>query len=531
VSAEEAYQEAVRRIDEAAHSKAEQLSFADLDDLETLPPELSALPELKELDLDGTKVSNLVPIQRLTNLAHLFLSDTQITDLTPLQGLTGLHTLFLANTQITDLGPLKQLTALQTLFFNGTQVADLAALHNLTDLKELYLGNTRITDLAPVENFSKLQVLYLVGTDVADLSSVLSLTTLRKLYLNRTAVTDLRPVLSVPSLLESTKEGTRNTGVNFWSTPAANADPTLAEIAEIEDDRQRTEKLFAHLESLPPWPEPLTSTSPPGEPKQKSSLDFIWTANGFALNSRPVSVDDDPVAVATRDDLVELMNELCRQSGNHHDDIFRRGDALRKHLEEPELDLLRIHLAFQRLQRIYDQRANRDDPLLPEVAATLQDVVETLPGLTLGDERVRELLERQARNRTDRVEVAQVEAEIGVLQAVTADDAPFDTDAKELAEDASVPEVDDQLTRSRPTLAWNAIVAVGQEFKNAPAATSIAVATVLTPAVQLSAPWLVAHSDEILVAARLWGGEFFGWINPIISQARAITEAMNQRQR
>ncbi|MEL7203634.1 MAG: leucine-rich repeat domain-containing protein, partial [Pseudomonadota bacterium] len=433
----------------------------------------------------------------------------------------------LCNTQIIDILPLQYLTGLHVLLLNDTQITELAPLRGLTRLETLHLGSTQITDLAPLKGLTGLKALYLTNTTITNLESLQGLAELQELSLEKTEIEDLRPLLALPSLWSALARGW--SFLSFERTGATRNDPVLAELAELEDQAELGRRLREHLESLPPWPEPLPSTSPPAEPQQKSSLDFIWTANGFALNSRPVSVDDDPVAVATRDDLVELMNELCRQSGNHHDDVFRRGDTLRQRLEEPELDLLRIHLAFQRLQRVYDQRGNRDDPLQPEVAATLQDVVETLPGLTLGDERVRNLLERQARNRTDRVEVAQVEAEIGVLQAVTADDAPFDTDAKELAEDASVPEVDDQLTRSRPTLAWNAIVAVGQEFKNAPAATSIAVATVLTPAVQLSAPWVVAHADEILIAARLWGAEFFGWINPIISQARAITEAMHQR--
>ena len=80
------------------------------------------------LDLTGTGVTDLAPLQGLTSLQTLDLSSTGVTDLAPLQGLTSLQTLDLSSTGVTDLAPLQGLTSLQTLDLTGTGVTDLAPL-------------------------------------------------------------------------------------------------------------------------------------------------------------------------------------------------------------------------------------------------------------------------------------------------------------------------------------------------------------------------------------------------------------------
>ena len=58
------------------------------------------------LDLSGTSVSDLTPLQGLTSLQTLNLyAATSVSDLTPLQGLTSLQTLDLTGTEVTDLAP------------------------------------------------------------------------------------------------------------------------------------------------------------------------------------------------------------------------------------------------------------------------------------------------------------------------------------------------------------------------------------------------------------------------------------------
>ena len=59
------------------------------------------LPGLVQgVDLENSQVSDLTPLQGLTNLRSLNLRETQVIDLTPLQGLTNLERLDLRSSQV-----------------------------------------------------------------------------------------------------------------------------------------------------------------------------------------------------------------------------------------------------------------------------------------------------------------------------------------------------------------------------------------------------------------------------------------------
>lgn len=76
------------------------------------------------LDLSAHKISDLLPLAKLTNLKELYLSYNQISDLSPLAHLTNLNFLFLESNQIGDLSPLSQLTNLTWLFVGGNPISN-----------------------------------------------------------------------------------------------------------------------------------------------------------------------------------------------------------------------------------------------------------------------------------------------------------------------------------------------------------------------------------------------------------------------
>lgn len=163
-------------------------------------PLLEALTGLQDLRLDNTQIVGLSPLQALTGLRRLFLNGTQVADLSPLQALTGLRELRLDNTKVTDLSPLQALTGLQSLWLNNTQAADLSPLRALTGLQVLYLDNTRVADLSPLRALTGLQVLRLDHTEVVDPSPLQALTELRTLYLSNTHIADLSPLQALTEL-------------------------------------------------------------------------------------------------------------------------------------------------------------------------------------------------------------------------------------------------------------------------------------------------------------------------------------------
>ncbi len=92
-----------------------------------------------DLRLDGSKVTNLIPLSSLIKLEHLHLDNNQISDISPLASLTNLKTLQLNHNQISNISPLVALTNLSRLDLENNQISDISPLIALTNLWELYL--------------------------------------------------------------------------------------------------------------------------------------------------------------------------------------------------------------------------------------------------------------------------------------------------------------------------------------------------------------------------------------------------------
>ncbi|MCC5978117.1 MAG: hypothetical protein JJU21_08655 [Salinarimonas sp.] len=166
---------------------------------------------------------------------------------------------------------LGEITNLQMLRLNDTQISDLEPLSDIVSILRLYLHNTPVNDLAPVVGLTKLLALDLSGTKVSDLAPLAGQSNLQALSLHHTQVTDLRLL----TLLEQLGEGTlifktgEDAGLSFKNTPATARDGRLAELADIEQNRERTRETLAYLRSLPPWPKPYTPAyTPDGSPPQ-----------------------------------------------------------------------------------------------------------------------------------------------------------------------------------------------------------------------------------------------------------------------
>ncbi len=159
---------------------------------------------------------------------------------------------------------------------SGATDLDLSHLSRLTDLppeisaltalQSLELHFTQIKDITPLQSLYTLRSLGLVGAPVKDISPLRDLSGLQSLNLSATQVVDLRPIAF---LAFDEAEGQFSYGLHFAVTPAANATPELAQLSEMKDDRDRTQKTLAYLRSLPPWPEPW---DPDRKPENSNSV-------------------------------------------------------------------------------------------------------------------------------------------------------------------------------------------------------------------------------------------------------------------
>jgi internalin A len=165
---------------------------------------LEKLSGLTHLTLSlGSEVSDVQPLEKLSGLTQLDLNmrDSKVTDLRPLEGLNALtHLTLKFRYEMADLKPLEKLSALSTLTLDSfdLQSTDLSPLEKLSGLANLTINlrYVRYGDLERLEKISRLNCLSLDlgGSNVGDLRTLekLSGLTQLKLSLRNSKMRDLR---------------------------------------------------------------------------------------------------------------------------------------------------------------------------------------------------------------------------------------------------------------------------------------------------------------------------------------------------
>lgn len=80
--------------------------------------------DVRQLNLQGTGVSDLIPLAKLSSLQELHLGRTAVSDVSPLANLTALKMLHLDETDVSDVMPLANLASLKMLGLAQTQVSE-----------------------------------------------------------------------------------------------------------------------------------------------------------------------------------------------------------------------------------------------------------------------------------------------------------------------------------------------------------------------------------------------------------------------
>ncbi|MEM8657276.1 MAG: leucine-rich repeat domain-containing protein [Pseudomonadota bacterium] len=290
--ANEDWDEALRRIEEARESRATELNLSALR-INVLQNEITTLSGLQGLDLDGTQVSDLTliadlsglqdleltdtlvsdltPIANLSRLRRLDLRGTQVTDLSPISNLAELQTLNLMDTQVTDLSPIATLSGLQSLNLIGTQVADLAPIATLSGIHHLFLTRTPVTDLSHIANFSGMQRLELSDTQVSDLHPIATLSRLQRLSLMNTPLTELDPIANLFSMQSLELSGTQVADLNPISALSSLKQLGLSHTQVADLTPMAT---FSRLERLGLWGTQVANLTPIANLSRLQSLDI-----------------------------------------------------------------------------------------------------------------------------------------------------------------------------------------------------------------------------------------------------------------
>lgn len=163
--------------------------FRDMNKLNSRPSaeELHKLVAKKSLDVQGTSIKNLDPIQEFVRLQSLSFADTRVNSLYPLIHLRGLKELKCPGNPLADIEALAPLKTLESLDLDNTQIKDIKALRNLTGLKELKFSGTMVKDISPIEGMEKLEVLEFSKTRVKQVNALANLDNLKvlKCYNNK----------------------------------------------------------------------------------------------------------------------------------------------------------------------------------------------------------------------------------------------------------------------------------------------------------------------------------------------------------
>lgn len=516
---------------------------------------IGRLTSLRWLELDQTKISDLNPISDLTEIRWLWLNETAVTNLAPVEGLIQLTLLSLRQTGVADLSALSGLVNLESLFLNQTSVADLTPIAHLHKLKKLRLGQTPVSNLTPLRGLTAIEELNLDQTSIADLSPLSGLTAMRELNLDQTAifdlspisglaaletlsvyqtsVSDLTPLASLTELSRLTLQGSRVTdlrplcrlelmgidgppGLSFANTPAAERDPDLARLALISDERDRAQQTLTYLNSLPPWPAPYTPRAHPDglPPEQDAALPLIWGEKGFSFLA--AQVGGDPVTAAVLEDLLPLIEDL-RRKGNRHDDLYRLAGELQERAtgEISALNMVKLHLSYQKLRRVYVGREARAERFDDETVTAIAGVLEIVPGVTLADAGVQVLIERQEQERARKVTPEVAAAEAQVLASVQAEDAPFDPAVQDAARVILLPGMDDRLAASRGILSRNAVIVVLKYVGGAAAAGAVGGPV---------GNYVYDHGPQLLALAQTMGDDAYFWAQMILAKFKGQYE-------
>ena len=226
-----AYADCLKMIEKAAREGALELDLSR-QGLETLPPEIGRLTQLKSLNLSNNKLTEVptaitqlsrltelnlhnnqlpeVPtaIYELTQLTELNLSNNRLTEVSAaIAHLTQLTDLVLSNNQLTEVpAAIAQLARLTSLGLNGNRLTEVpTAIAQLTQLSSLGLSHNQLTEVpAAITQLTQLSSLGLSSNRLREVpAAITQLTQLSSLGLSGNQLTDVPAAITQLTQLSS----------------------------------------------------------------------------------------------------------------------------------------------------------------------------------------------------------------------------------------------------------------------------------------------------------------------------------------
>ncbi|MBK1963329.1 leucine-rich repeat protein [Listeria ivanovii subsp. londoniensis] len=132
------------------------------------------LNEVREFNGNDCNIKCLEGLQFFIYLKELYLCRNQISDLSPLEGLTNLVHLCVDENKLENLNGIPS-TKLARLFLDGNELRDVSSLSHLTELETLSISKNKLRNIDALAHLTKLKVLDLRRNELRDLSALASL--------------------------------------------------------------------------------------------------------------------------------------------------------------------------------------------------------------------------------------------------------------------------------------------------------------------------------------------------------------------
>ncbi len=162
-------------------------------------------------------VSDIAPLDSLTNLADLNLANNRVSDISPVASLTNLTNLNLAKNTISDIAAVSGLTNLKVLAIDSNTIEDISPVSGLTNLTALDFQNNKISNVSPVTGLTNLIFLVLQNNKISDISPLAGLTNLTLLFLGDNTISDISPLVANTGLGSGDRIDVHGNALNYAS--------------------------------------------------------------------------------------------------------------------------------------------------------------------------------------------------------------------------------------------------------------------------------------------------------------------------
>lgn len=222
--------------------------------------DLASLPNLVELAIFDSNLTNLDGIEKFTNLEILYIDSNQIEDYSKLNELSNLKVLGISENNLTNINMVENLTNLEELQAYNNKIEDISILNNNTNIKSLNLNgnnlnnedievlktmqnleelgisnNEQINQVSQIEGLTNLKGLTLSNSKIKDVSGIEKLTNLEYLEMNENEIDDIEKICQLSNLKELSLVNNKISNISPISnlTNITDLDLSLNEIAQI----------------------------------------------------------------------------------------------------------------------------------------------------------------------------------------------------------------------------------------------------------------------------------------------------------